>query len=106
MQLQQTEDTIIQLQETIMQLQKPSYNFKKLPYNPQQQPHKTPPKSRRIQQKFAQKQSAKIAKQAEVNKLILGHYSSRYQDISLFQKEAEEIFSNVDLAEAGKVFSV
>ncbi|MEN8857563.1 MAG: ribonuclease Z [Flavobacteriaceae bacterium] len=52
------------------------------------------------------KQAALIAKQAEVNKLILGHYSSRYQDISLFQKEAEEIFNNVDLAEAGKVFSI
>ena len=52
------------------------------------------------------KQAALIAKQAEVNKLILGHYSSRYQDISLFQKEAEEVFNNVDLAEAGKVFSI
>ena len=52
------------------------------------------------------KQAAYIANKSEVKKLILGHYSSRYQDISLFQKEAEEIFSNVDLAEAGKVFSV
>tara|TARA_R110000787_G_scaffold55942_5_gene128859 strand:+ start:8621 stop:9535 length:915 start_codon:yes stop_codon:yes gene_type:complete len=52
------------------------------------------------------KQAADIANKAEVKKLVLGHYSSRYQDISLFQKEAEEIFSNVDLAEAGKVFFV
>tara|TARA_R110001632_G_scaffold74746_2_gene170699 strand:- start:6096 stop:7013 length:918 start_codon:yes stop_codon:yes gene_type:complete len=52
------------------------------------------------------KQAADIANKAEVKKLILGHYSSRYQDISLFKKEAEEIFSNVDLAEAGKVFSI
>jgi ribonuclease Z len=52
------------------------------------------------------KQAAEIAKQANVNKLVIGHYSSRYPDISLFKKEANEIFENVGLAEAGKVFSV
>ena len=43
---------------------------------------------------------------AEVKKLILGHYSSRYKDISLFKKEAEEIFRNVILAETGKIISI
>jgi ribonuclease Z len=47
-----------------------------------------------------------IAKKAEVKKLILGHYSSRYKDISLFKKEAEEIFTNVTLAETGKIISM
>ena len=42
----------------------------------------------------------------EVKKLILGHYSSRYKDISLFKKEAEEVFKDVILAEAGKVISM
>ena len=52
------------------------------------------------------KQAALIAKNANVKKLIIGHYSSRYKDISLFKKEAEVIFKNVILAEAGKVISI
>ena len=52
------------------------------------------------------KQAAVIAKKADVKKLILGHYSSRYKDISLFKKEAEEIFTNVTLAETGKIISM
>jgi len=52
------------------------------------------------------KQAAKIAKAAHVKTLILGHYSSRYSDTSLFKKEAGEVFENVELADAGKVFSI
>ena len=52
------------------------------------------------------KQAAKIAKEANVNQLVLGHYSGRYKDISLFKKEAQEVFKNTELAEPGKVFSV
>jgi ribonuclease Z len=51
-------------------------------------------------------EAAQIAKEATVSKLIIGHYSGRYKDISLFKKEAETIFSNVNLAEPGKIFSV
>jgi ribonuclease Z len=51
-------------------------------------------------------QAAQIAKDANVKKLIIGHYSSRYKDISLFKKEAETIFENVDLAVPGKVFNI
>ena len=51
-------------------------------------------------------QAALIAKKANVKKLIIGHYSSRYKDISLFKKEAEKVFSNVILAETGKVISM
>ena len=51
-------------------------------------------------------QAALIAKKANVKKLIIGHYSSRYSDTSLFKKEAEEIFNNVILAETGKVISI
>jgi ribonuclease Z len=50
------------------------------------------------------KQAASIAKQANVGKLILGHYSTRYDDISFFKKEAEEIFNKVELARDGKAF--
>ena len=52
------------------------------------------------------KQAAQIAKDANVNQLVIGHYSGRYKDISLFKKEAQEIFENTELAEPGKVFSV
>ncbi|WP_105049087.1 ribonuclease Z [Polaribacter butkevichii] len=52
------------------------------------------------------KQAAEIAKQANVKELIIGHYSGRYKDISLFKKEAQEIFENTNLAEPGKTFKV
>ncbi|MDG1227893.1 MAG: ribonuclease Z [Polaribacter sp.] len=52
------------------------------------------------------KQAAQIAKDADVNKLVIGHYSGRYKDISLFKKEATETFKNTELAEPGKVFYV
>lgn len=50
------------------------------------------------------KQAAKIASLAQVNTLVLGHYSTRYGDITLFQKEALEIFDNVLLGDDGVVF--
>ena len=52
------------------------------------------------------RQAAKIAKTANVEKLVLGHYSSRYSNTELFKKEAQEIFDAVELAEAGKKISV
>ena len=47
------------------------------------------------------KQAAQIAKDANVSRLILGHYSSRYNDLTSFQSEAGEIFDNVELAYDG-----
>lgn len=49
-------------------------------------------------------QAAVIALQSNVHQLVLGHFSTRYGDISLFQHEAETIFPNVLLADDGKVF--
>ena len=51
------------------------------------------------------KQAAKIAKLASVEKLILGHFSSRYKNLNLFRQEAETVFSSVELAEDGKTFN-
>lgn len=51
-------------------------------------------------------QAAQIAKDANAKQLIIGHYSGRYKDITLFQKEAREIFTNTKLAEPGKKFKV
>ena len=50
-------------------------------------------------------EAARIAAQAGVQRLILGHYSSRYRNLSKFKEEAEEYFPNVVLAEDGKEFS-
>ncbi len=49
-------------------------------------------------------QAAQIAQMAEVETLILGHYSSRYGNKELFRKEAQKVFSNVLLGEDGKEF--
>lgn len=51
------------------------------------------------------REAAKIAKAAEVGTLILGHYSTRYDDFSLFKTEAEEVFREVLLADDGKIFT-
>lgn len=52
------------------------------------------------------KQAARIALIANVKQLILGHYSTRYESIALFKKEAETIFPNVLLADDGKTFEL
>mgnify|MGYP003396795997 FL=1 len=52
------------------------------------------------------KEAARIALKANVKQLILGHYSTRYDSISLFKEEAETIFSEVVLAEDGKTFEL
>ena len=46
--------------------------------------------------------AAKIARDAQVNKLILGHFSSRYENLDLFVNEVKQIFQNIELAFDGK----
>ena len=50
------------------------------------------------------REAAVIAKKANVETLILGHYSGRYGNLELFRREAQEVFENVELAEDGKHF--
>ena len=50
------------------------------------------------------KQAARMARKAEAQHLILGHYSTRYPDLTLFGDEAKEEFDPVLLADDGKVF--
>ncbi|UMY65383.1 MULTISPECIES: ribonuclease Z [unclassified Flavobacterium] len=50
------------------------------------------------------KQAAAIAQKAGVGQLILGHYSTRYDNIERFREEASEVFPNTQLADDGKVF--
>lgn len=50
------------------------------------------------------KQAAEIAKKANVQNLVMGHYSTRYGNIELFKEEAQLIFKNIHLADDGKTF--
>lgn len=47
-------------------------------------------------------QAGSIAAKAKVKKLLLGHYSSRYKNLEVFLKEAHTVFTNTELAAAGK----
>ena len=50
------------------------------------------------------KQAAKIALKANVKQLVLGHYSTRYDNINLFKEEALTVFPEVLLADDGKSY--
>lgn len=50
------------------------------------------------------KEAARIALKANVNQLLLGHYSTRYPSIELFKEEAETVFPNVLLSDDGISF--
>lgn len=52
------------------------------------------------------KEAASIACKANVGKLILGHYSTRYDNIENFRKEASTVFHTIELAEDGKEFDL
>jgi ribonuclease Z len=52
------------------------------------------------------KQAGKVARLANAKKLIIGHFSSRYKDYSVFLREAKEEFPNVELANEGVTFSI
>jgi len=45
-------------------------------------------------------EAARIARKANVGKLILGHFSNRYSDLSVFTDEARQIFPNSFLPKA------
>lgn len=51
-------------------------------------------------------QAATIAKKAEVKKLILGHYSTRYDNIEMFRNEALTVFPDVELGDDGVDFEI
>lgn len=50
------------------------------------------------------KQAATIAKKANVDTLILGHYSTRYDSYEGFEAEAKTVFDKVFLSKDGKSF--
>jgi len=46
-------------------------------------------------------EAATIAQKAQVKKLMIGHYSARYDDMKLFEEEARTVFPNTILAQEG-----
>lgn len=52
------------------------------------------------------RQAATIAKEANVGKLIIGHYSSRYKTLDAHLSQAKEIFENTHLAIEGEIYEV
>jgi ribonuclease Z len=52
------------------------------------------------------RQAAEIAKLAGVNKLVIGHFSSRYTDLEPLLEEAKAVFSATELAFEGKMIEL
>lgn len=52
------------------------------------------------------KQAAALAVKANAGKLLIGHFSSRYEKLDEFQNEARTVFENTHLAEEGVTYLV
>jgi ribonuclease Z len=50
------------------------------------------------------RQAAQIAQQSAVGRLLIGHFSSRYKDLSGFLEQAQEVFAATQIAEQGSTF--
>ena len=51
-------------------------------------------------------QAAEIAMQAGVNKLLIGHFSSKYEKLDEFEREAKLVFPNTEVAVEGVTYRV
>jgi ribonuclease Z len=51
-------------------------------------------------------QAAQIAKLAGVKKLLLGHFSSKYEKLDVFLAEASEEFNPVEIAREGVTYRI
>lgn len=51
-------------------------------------------------------QAARIAKKAGAGRLLIGHFSSKYEKLDIFQQEAREVFADTHLALEGVTYPV
>lgn len=51
-------------------------------------------------------EAAQVAKQAQVKRLIIGHFSARYKDLTPVLEEAKRIFPETSLAREGEIFEL
>jgi len=52
------------------------------------------------------KQAAMMAQKAGSKRLLIGHFSSKYDTLEEFEKEAKEIFPNTELAIEGVTYRI
>ncbi|MPM74287.1 Ribonuclease BN [bioreactor metagenome] len=52
------------------------------------------------------RQAAEIAKTANVKKLVIGHFSSRYNELSALLNEATAVFPETELAYEGMIINL
>jgi ribonuclease Z len=51
-------------------------------------------------------QAGKLASRAKVMKLIIGHFSARYQNLDELLEETKDVFPRAEIAEEGKTFKL
>jgi ribonuclease Z len=51
-------------------------------------------------------QAATIAREAGVQRLLIGHFSSKYEKLHPFEQEAQEVFPNTELAIEGVTYKI
>ncbi|MDQ3292024.1 MAG: ribonuclease Z, partial [Bacteroidota bacterium] len=51
-------------------------------------------------------QAATLAQKAEVKRLLIGHFSVRYRDLTPLLLEAKSVFDNTQLAIEGKTINI
>jgi len=49
-------------------------------------------------------QAGLVAQKAKIKKLLIGHFSSRYEDLDVLLKEARQNFPDTEIAEEGRTF--
>lgn len=52
------------------------------------------------------RQAAEIARRAQAKRLVIGHYSARYEDLTELHREAEAVFPGTILGDEGMILSV
>ena len=52
------------------------------------------------------KEAATTALQANVQRLLIGHFSAKFEDLNSFEQEAREVFTNTDIAKEGVTYLV
>lgn len=52
------------------------------------------------------RQAAEIARKAGVKRLVIGHYSARYEELTALHKEAQEVFPDTILGNEGMVIPI
>jgi ribonuclease Z len=51
-------------------------------------------------------QAGMVAREANVKQLLIGHFSSRYEDLTVLLDEAKTQFPQTQIAEEGKTFQL